>query len=108
MTITVTSVHVDDQEYAPGFVKKTDVRRAGPAGSRSHPRTTPTASAPGTRGTPASRAFRQALVADVAAETARLKGLGVRFTQEPVSMGGYSPAVFDDTCGNLIQIAGHG
>jgi hypothetical protein len=29
----------------------------------------------------------------------------VRFTQEPVDMGGVTTAVFDDTCGNLIQIA---
>ena len=35
----------------------------------------------------------------------RLRGLGVRFTQEPVAMGPVTAAVFDDTCGNLIQIA---
>jgi hypothetical protein len=29
----------------------------------------------------------------------------VRFTQEPVDMGQVATAVFDDTCGNLIQIA---
>jgi hypothetical protein len=28
----------------------------------------------------------------------------VRFTQEPVDMGTVATAVFDDTCGNLIQI----
>jgi hypothetical protein len=28
----------------------------------------------------------------------------VRFTQEPTEMGGVTTAVFDDTCGNLIQI----
>jgi hypothetical protein len=28
----------------------------------------------------------------------------VRFTQEPTEMGGVTMAVFDDTCGNLIQI----
>ena len=42
---------------------------------------------------------------DVAAEFARLEGLGVRFTQEPTAMGPVTTAVFDDTCGNLIQIA---
>jgi hypothetical protein len=31
--------------------------------------------------------------------------LGVRFTQEPLEMGGVTTAVFDDTYGNLIQIA---
>jgi hypothetical protein len=29
----------------------------------------------------------------------------VRFTQEPTEMGAVTTAVFDDTCGNLIQIA---
>jgi hypothetical protein len=28
----------------------------------------------------------------------------VRFTQEPADMGPVATAVFDDTCGNLIQI----
>jgi hypothetical protein len=40
----------------------------------------------------------------VHAEFDRLKGLGVRFTQEPVAMGPVTTAVLDDTCGNLIQI----
>jgi len=31
--------------------------------------------------------------------------LGVRFSQPPVDMGPVTTAVFDDTCGNLIQIA---
>jgi catechol 2,3-dioxygenase-like lactoylglutathione lyase family enzyme len=44
-------------------------------------------------------------VDDVHAEFGRLRGLGVRFTQEPVEMGPVITAVLDDTCGNLIQIA---
>jgi hypothetical protein len=44
-------------------------------------------------------------VEDVQAEFQRLRDLGVRFTQEPLDMGGVTTAVFDDTCGNLIQIA---
>jgi hypothetical protein len=32
-------------------------------------------------------------------------GLGVRFTQPPTPMGPVVTAVFDDTCGNLIQLA---
>ena len=43
-------------------------------------------------------------VDDVQAEFDRLRANGVRFTQEPMSMGGVTTAVFDDTCGNLIQI----
>jgi predicted enzyme related to lactoylglutathione lyase len=44
-------------------------------------------------------------VDDVDAEYQRLRGLGVRFTQEPVQMQAVTTAVLDDTCGNLIQIA---
>jgi hypothetical protein len=44
-------------------------------------------------------------VVDVHAEYERLKGLGVRFTQPPTAMGPVTVAVFDDTCGNLIQMA---
>ncbi|MCS5733824.1 VOC family protein [Herbiconiux daphne] len=65
---------------------------------------------------PAAKAFKAALVADgipytvfavddVAAEFERLSNLGVVFTQPPVPMGPVITAVFDDTCGNLIQIA---
>ena len=67
-------------------------------------------------GHPAARPFKEALVADgipftsfavddVRREFERLRGLGVVFTQEPVEMGTVTTAVFDDTCGNLIQIA---
>jgi catechol 2,3-dioxygenase-like lactoylglutathione lyase family enzyme len=65
---------------------------------------------------PAAKPFKDALVADgipftsfavedVHAEYQRLRGLGVRFTQEPTNMGPVTTAVLDDTCGNLIQIA---
>lgn len=65
---------------------------------------------------PAVPPFKQALVADgipftsfavddAAAEHQRLTALGVQFTQEPVAMGPVTTAVFDDTCGNLIQFA---
>ena len=43
-------------------------------------------------------------VDDIDAEVARLEGLGVVFTQPPVKAGGAIMAVFDDTCGNLIQL----
>jgi hypothetical protein len=39
------------------------------------------------------------------AEYERLSAAGVRFTQAPLEMGSVTVAVFDDTCGNLIQIA---
>jgi predicted enzyme related to lactoylglutathione lyase len=67
-------------------------------------------------GHPAAKPWKEALVndgipytsfavEDVNAEFERLRGLGVRFTQEPLQMGTVTTAVFDDTCGNLIQIA---
>ena len=49
--------------------------------------------------------FTSFAVDDVAAEHERLVALGVRFTQLPTDMGPVTTAVFDDTCGNLIQIA---
>ena len=67
-------------------------------------------------GHPAAKPFKAALVSDgipftsfavddVAAEVERLRALGVRIAQEPVQHGPVTTAVFDDTCGNLIQIA---
>lgn len=64
---------------------------------------------------PAMKALKQSLVSDgipftafqvddIQAEYARLKALGVEFTMEPTNMGMTTAAVFDDTCGNLIQI----
>ena len=43
-------------------------------------------------------------VENIQAEFEKLKGLGVRFTMEPTKMDKVTVAVFDDTCGNLIQI----
>jgi predicted enzyme related to lactoylglutathione lyase len=43
-------------------------------------------------------------VDDIRAEHERLTGLGVRFTMEPSDQGSVIFAVFDDTCGNLIQL----
>ena len=59
--------------------------------------------------------FRDALVADgipwtsfrvddVQAEYERLREHDVHFVQAPVDLGTVMTAVFDDTCGNLIQI----
>jgi hypothetical protein len=61
------------------------------------------------------KAFRDALVEegiplaqfavdDVEAEYDRLTNHGVTFTQRPTDVGEVIIAVFDDTCGNLIQI----
>ena len=48
--------------------------------------------------------FTAFLVNDVQQEYERMKELGVEFTMEPTNMGMTSAAVFNDTCGNLIQI----
>ena len=126
MRINVTSVLVDDQDKALafytnvlGFQKKTEV----PLGGGARWLTVVSPDAPDgvelllePDAHPAARPFKEALVADgipftsfavddVAAEYERLSGLGVVFTQPPTPMGPVTTAVFDDTCGNLIQIA---
>jgi catechol 2,3-dioxygenase-like lactoylglutathione lyase family enzyme len=123
--INLASVLVDDQEKALrfytevlGFVKKTEV----PLGEHRWLTVVSPEAADGVELVlepdehPAAKPFKAALVADgipytsfavddVHAEFDRLKGLGVTFTQEPAQMGPVTTAVFDDTCGNLIQIA---
>src|SRR5690606_29127529 len=70
-----------------------------------HPAVPPYRNALAADGIPAA----QFAVDDAQAEYDRLRGLGVVFTQEPTAMGPVTTAVFDDTCGNLIQIvAGRG
>ena len=49
--------------------------------------------------------FTSFAVENVAEEHKRLEALGVTFTQPPTDYGSVIAAVFDDTCGNLIQIA---
>ena len=64
---------------------------------------------------PAMKALKESLIKDGIPFTAflvnnldqeyeRMKNLGVEFTMEPTNMGMTSAAVFNDTCGNLIQI----
>jgi catechol 2,3-dioxygenase-like lactoylglutathione lyase family enzyme len=125
MRINLSSVLVDDQDKAErfyteilGFRKKTEV----PLGSH---RWLTVVAADDPDGVelllepdehPAAKPFKQALmddgipftsfaVDDVDGEYERLTALGVSFTQPPVDMGPVKTAVFDDTCGNLIQIA---
>ena len=43
-------------------------------------------------------------VEDIRAECERLTSLGVAFTMEPTEMPNVTIAIFDDTCGNLIQL----
>jgi catechol 2,3-dioxygenase-like lactoylglutathione lyase family enzyme len=125
MRINVCSVLVDDQDKALtfytevlGFVKKTEI----PLGEAKWLTVVSPEALDGVElllepdGHPAARPFKAALVddgipytsfavTDVRAEYERLRGLGVQFTQPPTEMGPVTTAVFDDTCGNLIQIA---
>jgi len=43
-------------------------------------------------------------VDDTQKEYERLLGLGVKFSMQPTQMGPVMLAVFDDTCGNNLQI----
>ncbi|MFC0864539.1 VOC family protein [Sphaerimonospora cavernae] len=127
MRINLASVLVDDQDKALrfytevlGFVKKTEI----PLGEARWLTVVSPDDPDGVElvlepdGHPAVKPFKEALmedgipftsfaVDDVRAEFERLRGLGVRFTQEPLEMGPVTTAVLDDTCGNLIQIAQH-
>ena len=125
MRIHLSSVFVDDQDKALrfytevlGFRKKTEI----PLGEHRWLTVVSPEDPDGTElvlepdGHPAVKPFKEALVADgipltsfavdsVHNEVERLRKAGVRFTQEPLKMGPVTTAVFDDTCGNLIQIA---
>ena len=124
LKIALTSVFVADQAEALafytdvlGFVKKQDF----PVGAFRWL----TVVAPGAADGPelllepsdhaAAQAFRQAMyeqgiaaaafkVADVQATYERLRGRGVEFFTDPTAVGTATIAVFDDTCGNLIQL----
>jgi predicted enzyme related to lactoylglutathione lyase len=124
MRINLNSILVRDQESALrfyteilGFEKKVDV----PAGeyrwltvvSSEEPDGTQLVLEPNAH--PASATYQTALfesgipltafaVNDVNLEHERLTGLGVEFTVAPTDVGGAIIAVFNDTCGNLIQI----
>lgn len=124
MKINLTSVLVDDQAKALrfytevlGFVEKNNI----PLGSHAWLTVVSPDAPDGVElllepdEHPAAGAFKQALVEDgmpytsfavddVETEYERLTALGVQFTQPPTPMGPVTTAVFDDTCGNLIQI----
>jgi predicted enzyme related to lactoylglutathione lyase len=126
MRISLSSVSIDNYDKAlkfyteiMGFVKKHDI----PLGEGVRWITVVSPEEP--NGTelllepnawyPAMKALKESLVKDgipftafevkdIQAEYERMKNLGVEFTMEPTNMGMTTAAVFDDTCGNLIQI----
>ncbi|WP_342686248.1 MULTISPECIES: VOC family protein [unclassified Methanoculleus] len=125
MKIILTNVFVDDQDKALkfytevlGFVKKNDA-------SAGEYRWLTVVSPDDQNGTelllelnsnPVAQAYQKGIfeqgisatsfgVEDVHAEYEKLKAQGVKFTMEPTKViGQVTIAVFDDTCGNLIQI----
>lgn len=124
MKIALTSVFVDDQRAALAFYTEVlgfTTHRDIPLGNDSW-LTVVSPEAPGgpelllePAGHPAVKPYRDALMADgialaqfavddVEAEYARLSGHGVVFTQPPIDIGPAVIAVFNDTCGNLIQL----
>lgn len=124
MRISITSVFVDDQAKALdfytnvlGFEKRADVPVGEfswlTVGSSEQPEGPELLLEPSDH--PAVGPFKKALVedgipaasfavGDVQAEYERLRSEGVVFTQQPLTMDNVVTAVFDDTCGNLIQI----
>lgn len=126
MKINLTSVFVDDQAKALdfytnvlGFEKRNEIplgefswltvgspeQSEGPElllEPSDHPAVGPFKEALVEDGIPAM----SFAVDDVHAEHERLQSHGVVFTQDPLEAGPMVTAVFDDTCGNLIQIAG--
>jgi len=124
MKIKLTSLFVDDQARALefytrvlGFVKKADVSagkyRWLTVVSPEEPNGTQVVLEP--KENPAAKTYQESIfkqgipstmffVDDIHKEYQRLKGLGVKFTKEPTRTPGSTIALFEDTCGNLIQI----
>ncbi len=124
MRIKLTSVLVDDVDKAVRFYTEVlgfRLKRRIPVGkydfvtvvSPEEPQGTELLLEPAEN--PAGKAFKQAMfeqsiplatffVDDVQREYDRLKQQGVRFIMEPTTLGQQTVAVFDDTCGNYIQI----
>ena len=124
MQIKLSSVTVTDQEKALhfyttilGFTKQTDVSMGtfrwltvsspdGVSGAElvleplGFPPTAVFQKARFDAGIPATAFF----TTDIAAEFQRLKAAGVQFRGEPTNMGPIIAVIFDDTCGNLINL----
>ncbi|WP_411551472.1 VOC family protein [Paenibacillus lautus] len=124
MKIIVTSIFVQDQDRALefyseklGFIKKEDI----PVGEFRWITLVSPDVQDGTElllepnAHPAAKEYQKKIFAegipatmfgveDIRKEYDRLRGKGVQFTMEPTKMGELTIAVFDDTCGNLIQI----
>ena len=125
MRITVTSVMVDDQKKALKFYTEIlgfQLKRDIPLGEARWLTVIPKEEPDGVElllepsSFEPAKVYRKALyeagipaavfsVADIQKEYTRLTNLGVQFTMLPQQMGTAILSVFDDTCGNKIQIA---
>ena len=125
MRIHVTSIMVDDQEKAAkfytevlGFKIKNDIQldehKWLTVTSQDEPDGVELLLEP--LAFPPAQTYQEALynagipitsfaVGDLEDEYLRLTEKGVRFTMKPTNMGPVAVAIFDDTCGNLIQLA---
>lgn len=122
MKISLTSIYVHDPEEAfdfytevLGFQERLHVPEANLAivASPQEPGGTGLLLEPNEN--PIARRYQEGLyssglpaivfgVADIRAEHKRLEEQGVKFRQEPTEVEGGIMAVFDDGCGNLIQL----
>lgn len=124
MKIFITSIFVQDQEKALQFYTKKlgfEIKHDVPAGEYRWITLITPENQEGPElllepnAHPAAKEYQEKLkadgipvtmfgVADIDAEYDRLMSNGVEFTMKPTKMGDVTVAVFDDTCGNLIQI----
>jgi predicted enzyme related to lactoylglutathione lyase len=124
MKVRLTSVIVDNQDKALkfyteilGFVKKTEI----PMGEHRWLTVVSKEEQDGVEvvlepmGFAPAKVYQKALkdagipltafhVDDIQKEFERMEKLGVKFTMKPTAMGPVTLAVFDDTCGNNIQL----
>jgi len=124
MQIKLASVMIENQDQALrfytsilGFIKKTDI----PMGQFRWLTVASRESVEGVElvlepmGFPPAQLYQKALfdagipataffTKDIHAEYLRLKDLGVTFRGEPKSMGPITAVLFEDTCGNLINL----
>jgi catechol 2,3-dioxygenase-like lactoylglutathione lyase family enzyme len=122
--IKLASIFVDDQDKALrfytgilGFAKMADI----PMGTFRWLTVTSAEETEGAElalsavGFPPAERFQRALydagiaatafvTADIEAEYQRLRKLGVVFRGEPATMGSFIAVIFEDTCGNLINL----
>jgi len=125
MIISVASVLVDDQDKALKFYTEVlgfEVKRDIPMGGADRWLTVVSPARPDgvelllePNGNPAASTFQQAIfeqgiaatvfsTEDIEADYERMGALGVEFTMPPTDIGPAVMAVFNDTCGNLINL----